>query len=478
MIHNRSVATIDAPEFINVTPYNPLISQCEIKVFYLGENRNHSYITKDVAIQMANSLPGTPIVGAWREDIEDFGDHGHVITIEDNEIKFACKTRPYGFVAPDAPIWFQKFIDTDEFGNEIEREYLMTVGYLWTGQYAEAMKAVQEGQAQSMELDEASLDGHWATNSKSGIEFFIINDAVFSKLCILGDNVEPCFEGASVTKPEVSKNFTTDKEFGYTLYTMMEELKDALSQNGGRLNMPENIKEYEADGDDSLFGEGGEEGAEETTENTEEEPGEGFVGLGLTSNGSEGSNGEEGAEEEQDPPAGGLLGLTNNGEEGGSGGSGDDNGDTPGDEITPVPADDDEIVDDEESKLRERFGFSREDYEALQKQVEEMQAELEELRAFKLDIINQRKDALIDRYHMLSLEDKRDIIQHKEEYTLEQIEAKLAILYVEKNVNFETVDGKEEVESNDTDPILTFSLDNETAETVPAFVEALRSNRK
>ena len=104
MNQNRSVATIDAPEFINITPENPLISRCEIKVFYLGENRNGSYIDKNTAIQMANSLPGVPIVGAYRKDIEDFGDHGHVITIEDGEVKFSCKTIPYGFVAPDAEV--------------------------------------------------------------------------------------------------------------------------------------------------------------------------------------------------------------------------------------------------------------------------------------------------------------------------------------------------------------------------------------
>ena len=82
---NRSVATIDAPQFINLQQdaINPGISKCEIKVMYLGKNRNGSYITKDVAIQMANSLPGTPIVGAFRGDIDDFGDHGHIMHIED-----------------------------------------------------------------------------------------------------------------------------------------------------------------------------------------------------------------------------------------------------------------------------------------------------------------------------------------------------------------------------------------------------------
>ena len=52
---HRSVATIQNPEFINLTPLdiNPLMSSCEIKVFYLGENRNRSYITKEVAKDMA-----------------------------------------------------------------------------------------------------------------------------------------------------------------------------------------------------------------------------------------------------------------------------------------------------------------------------------------------------------------------------------------------------------------------------------------
>ena len=41
----QSVATIDAPEFINLKPLdiNPLISKCEIKVLYVGENRNKTY---------------------------------------------------------------------------------------------------------------------------------------------------------------------------------------------------------------------------------------------------------------------------------------------------------------------------------------------------------------------------------------------------------------------------------------------------
>ena len=135
MNNNKSVATFDAPEFIEVTQISPMISKCQIKVFYLGKNRNGSFIDKETAIKMAETLRGNPIVAAYRADKDDFGDHGEVIHIEDGEVSFSCKTVPYGFIPTDAEVWFQKFVDTDEFGEETEREYLVTTGYLWTGQY-------------------------------------------------------------------------------------------------------------------------------------------------------------------------------------------------------------------------------------------------------------------------------------------------------------------------------------------------------
>ena len=50
-----------------------------------------------------------------------------------------------------------------------------------------------------MELSEQNLDAHWTKDKNEKPEFFIINEAIISKLCILGEDVEPCFEGASIT---------------------------------------------------------------------------------------------------------------------------------------------------------------------------------------------------------------------------------------------------------------------------------------
>ena len=125
-------------EFINVTPINPLISKCQIKVCYVGDepNRNRSIITKDVARQMANTLPGSPIVGLFNEQTADFEEHSRDFEIKDGKLAIKDITKPYGFVDMNAKVWFQKFLDD----GENEREYLMTEGYIWTEQYPEAKR--------------------------------------------------------------------------------------------------------------------------------------------------------------------------------------------------------------------------------------------------------------------------------------------------------------------------------------------------
>jgi hypothetical protein len=50
-----------------------------------------------------------------------------------------------------------------------------------------------------MELDEGTLDATWSKNKNNKPEFFIVNEAFISKLCILGEDCEPCFEGSQIT---------------------------------------------------------------------------------------------------------------------------------------------------------------------------------------------------------------------------------------------------------------------------------------
>lgn len=437
MLRNQStpVNTLDNIEFVNLSSsdISPEVSKCEIKVMYLGKNRNGSYIDKDTALKMSKTLRCVPIVAAYNENKEDFGDHGEVLHIEDGEIKFSCKTVPYGFVAPDAEVWFQKFDDTNEFGETTTREYLMTTGYLWTGQYPELDKCIKEGQGQSMEIDD--VDGHW-TKDSNDIEFFIINDAIFTKLCILGDDVEPCFEGASVTSPEVSEHFSYNKEFSHTLFAMMNELKSALTKGG---SMPkENVESVEVEPTATVEKEAPvvEEFAEDVETNEDVES-------------SEDSAEETFAEESKKK---------------------EDNSDDSDDESDDSDDDDDyKKKPGKKCELENQVSELSEQLKELTDKFTALEAEAEELRKFKAERIDADKDAMIAKYHMLSDEDKAEIIADKDKFTLGEIESKLALLYVQKNVNF---DEEEEIDST---PLTTFSLDDETvAEDADPILSALR----
>ena len=474
MMH-QSIATIDSPEFINLQPLeiNPLMSSCEIKVLYLGENRNHSYITKDVATEMAKTLRGAPIVGYYKEEKDDFADHGERMIFDDEGIKFECLTRPYGFVAPDAKVWFQKFDDVDEFGNTTTREYLMTTGYLWTGQYEECKSVVEGGKPQSMELDEESLEGHWSTNSKTGMDFFIINDAIFSKLCILGEDVEPCFEGSSITAPEVSKTFTKmDDNFKKTLYAMMQDLKFAL-EGGQKMIIDEaetkvtesEVVETEAEitaEETSIETEATveEETNLETEESSEDKDTEDQSVLAENDNSIEDQSSQENFTKADDKDE----------EE-----ESKDANDSKKDSESEEDDEDKEYKCGESDKKEKSYSLLETELAETKAAYADLEQKYQVLVEFKKQIDDEKKDALINSFYMLSDEDKADVIENKSNYSLDEIESKLSVICVRKRVNFDLEDTskkEEEVVEN----VTTYNI-NDVEPTTPAWIAAIKNTR-
>lgn len=459
---HKSVATIQNPEFINLTPLdiNPLMSACEIKIFYLGENRNRSFISKDVAIQMAKTLRGAPIVGYYKPEKEDFLDHGEEITIDGEGVHFKNNTKPYGFVAPDAKVWFKDFEEEDEFGNSIIRTYLMTTGYLWTGQFEQANKVFQaDGKPHSMELDDKTLQGHWTTNPKNNMEFFIINDAIFEKLCILGDEVEPCFEGSGVTAPEISATFSLDENFKHTLFTMMEELKYALEGGNTMVKVTEDsVKDLETTAVEP----------EVATDFTENQVNENESSSSEQAPTSEFKKDDEEDKKEKENPSESKDDKKDEDSES-NGGSADEKED----------ASDKEDKEEEDKKKKEKFTVLEQKYQELQSSYASLEEEVKELRTFKKNIEDKQKDDLIADFYMLSDEDKKDVIEHKAEYSLEDIKSKLAVICFEKKVNFnlDTSSENEElnVEAEDDSPVTTFNVKATEDSTVPEWVRAVES---
>lgn len=441
---HQSVATIDSPEFINLQPLdiNPLMSKCEIKVLYIGENRNHSFITKDVATEMSKTLRGAPIVGYYKEENQDFRDHGDQIIIDEKGIQFKCLTKPYGFVSPDAEVWFQKFEDTDDFGNKIVREYLMTTGFLWTGQFEEAKLAIEQGRPHSMELDKDTLDGYWSENVNTKMELFIVNDAIFSKLCILGDDVEPCFEGSSVTAPNVSTNFSkVDDNFKQTLFSMMQDLKFALE--GGNMAKVDEEKKDKTN-----------ETVENKTDKTTEEVKDTETEKDNKDKDKKKNYAKEDKKEDNPAPA-------------------EDKKPEEKKEETKTPA--------EDKKEEEKDKKDKKDYALMYSELEtkynDLSAKYESLVVFKQNVEKQQKEELIGGFYMLSDEDKKDVVAHIDEYSLDDIEAKLSVICVRKKVNFDLDDtSKNENKTEEENPVTTFNLEN-AGDSVPAWIKAIQNHK-
>lgn len=459
MGQRSSVATIDKPEFINVQSVSRYIAKCQIKVLYIGENRNNSVISKEVATKMAQTLPGCPIVGWYKEDVDDFRDHGNVIKIEENKIKMEKKTRPFGFIPPNAKVWFQFFEDTDEFGNITLREYLVTEGYLWTQFEGGDLPLEDGGRPQSMELDEETLQGRWTIDVKRDKEFFIINDAELKSLCILGKDVEPCYEGSNITPTVTFSN----ENFALELKDMLQQLQFTLNKLEGGQKMAV-IEEKIADKTDetktveSQFKLEDEKKKEENTDKKDD-----------STSKEDSSDKKEDPKNDEDQK---KKDVANNALKN------DEKKDEPTKEDKSEKDSKSEKKDDDEKDNKKNpkdYSLLEQKYEDLMTEFTALKASYEGLVDFKNQVEDKEKDKMIASFYMLDDEDKKDVIANKSKYTLDEIESKLSVICVRKKVNF---DLDKEVESEKEAPAM-YSLDGLKTEAtqLPAWLKAVEANK-
>ena len=398
----HSSIEINSPiEIIDTVSINPLVSKCKIKVFYLGKNRNGSVIDEAVAKEIANTLPGSPVVGAFNEANNDFEEHNRIFEVKGGELTIKDTTRPYGFVDLNAKVWFQDYMDDGEI-----HKYLCTEAYLWTGQYPEAQRILEKGNNQSMELDEKTLQGSWASIDNSEIEFFIINEAIISKLCILGEQFEPCFEGASIGK--FSLNLGED--FKNRCLNFIKFMEENCEPKGGTKDM-EMIELEKYSALETQYNE-----LEANYKTLQEQYNE------LETNFSN----KEVA-------------------------------------FDTLQAD--------FNDLNDKFNLKVSEYSELQEKFNELTTTNSELIEFKKNKEIEAKQSLIDSFYMLSDEEKKDVQDNIETYSLDEIESKLAVICVRNKLDMSEKQPKEK----DENPETSFSLQEEESENVPDIVSALRA---
>lgn len=456
---NKSIPSRNTDtQFINIVPINPLISLCDIKVMYAGKNRNKSYFRKDVVEKMANSLPNIPIVGEYLEYQEDYNDHGNEMIIDSNGVKFTKRTIPCGVVPSDTKIAWKNFIDDDG----VEREYLMCQGYLWTGRYPETERILSKGNGQSMEIDQGTMKGNWAQLPNEEEEYFIVDEAIFSALCVLGEDIEPCFEGANVTTP-TNILYSLDKDdFTIKMSQFMLDLKDALSSKEGGEKMS-NVNETV----NSELGQDIETPiVENTTTNVED-----FAANDVCADCKKPIG-----ECVCDPEKKKNVPQTDNAAD-------EEDSNKTENEETEKPEVETPVEEEEEEDKKTKYNLEevteyielKAKYDALVESNSAMETELFSLRELKTSIDIKEKNEMISKFCMLDEEDLKDVKENIATYSLNEIESKLSVIAVRKKVNF-NLDSNLETESNIEKPIVSFNV--ETIDNTPMWLRAVDNLRK
>lgn len=405
-------------EYIHGTQISPLISKGVCKVCYVGQtaNRNGTVITKELATDMGKKLLGSPVVGYYNEETGDFDTHNREIVVKNGKFRIVDITRPYGFVPTDGDVWFQKFNDEG-----VEHEYLVTEVYIWTGAYPESQRVMDKGNNQSMELHKESEKGFWTNDNKTNSRIFIYNEALIEKLCILGQDVEPCFEGAQIASQFSLESSPEFQEFKATMFSMLNELQETLSKGGSQESMD---KDQVLNQEEQTNFQKKEEEEKKTPPQAAEEPA------------------EKKEEQEEEKKKYNLEEVT------------------------------------EYNELMASYTELQGKYSALQAEKAALDTEVVALRQFKLTSERQSKQAMIDSFYMLSDSDKKDVIDHIDTYSLDDIEAKLAIICVRNRVNFnlETPDNKND---ESTSPQGLYNLNAALAsDDAPAWIKAVRETAK
>ena len=83
---------------------------------------------------------------------------------------------------------------------------------------------------------------------------------------------------------------------------------------------------------------------------------------------------------------------------------------------------------------------------------------------------------MIENFYMLSDEDKKDVIENKSKYTIEEIEEKLSVICFRKKVNFE-LENTSKNHNNIEQPAMTYNMSDFGGAAKPDWLIAVDNNK-
>ena len=391
-----------------VSPLEPIsesqgLGRLKVGVFTRYGNRNGSYIKDNVADMLINSAirGDTPVVGFFDPESKSWAGHtGPTLA------------NAYGYVE-NFEGW-QLFQDSDG----VEREYATFSVVLFTRYFEQANFVV--GQNQSMELDINSIEGDWA--DINGTEYFVYTKAEIMGLCIIGEH-EPCFSASAFFAKNDDEYKSQYEKFSSLLADLKAKVEEAENQPEGGEHQMENELNPEVNIETTPA-------QDPVQEPAAEEPNApvGFEQEAATEPAA------EPVQEPQDAPVGEFSGQEPEPEE---------------NHDEPEPAAANTEFEAQIAELQAQLNELTTNYENANNRIAELEAQItsasETEAALRAEIATyeaersrlevEQKNTLIERYeNEVDEESLAEIREHLNEYALNDLEGKLAILYANKHM--------------------------------------------
>ena len=383
-----------------------VFAPAKILIGYCGDNRNYSNISEEV--YMNARIKNIPVVANFISDKNDFGGHDVKIIHTEDGIDFYAATVPFGLVPESAKQWF-----TEEMVDGEMKKCYWTECLLWKRQYGFEKIAQAKRINHSMEISASEY-----TERDDGI--VQIDKMDFEALCLLGSDVEPCFENSRLELGYALDSEIAEMMEQYKQYCLSNEgvnkmdNENKFTENEQVTNEPENVAEPEQTVEPETSAENEFNQTENESENTEN---------------AENENTQ--AEPQVDPET--------------------------------------ESVDYE---LK---------YNELVSQFDALNEEVESLRKFKADIeaeIRAKEEAeVFAKFEKLSeIEEFTKLKETSSEYTIETLEEKCFAIAGKHGINLFA----KETENTETEPVTKFSVvpeNNEKKESIYGNLFELYSNK-
>ena len=230
---------LDYPSSIgDIVEQNKSFGACTLRIMYAGKNRNRTSISRGVAESAVPTMYNCPIVCHYIIDEDRIGGHDVTFMQTDNGVKMVNLTEPVGVIPAGAQYRWETVND-----DGTEHDYLVVDGILWkrSNAYEKLKRDGISGQSMEITINRGeSVDG-----------VYQIYDFDFTAFCILGEDVEPCFESASVEAfglDQYKARFEQMMEDFKTEYASIAATGSGIefsSKGGeGKVNLTEMMAEY------------------------------------------------------------------------------------------------------------------------------------------------------------------------------------------------------------------------------------------